>query len=49
MLFIKMCHLMAISYPQWKDVTGLIKQMCFQLEAAQESTWLVSVLHFFLT
>ena len=29
---------MAISNPQWKDVVGLIKQMCSQLEAAQEST-----------
>ena len=30
---------MAISNPQRKEVMGLIKQMCSQLEVAQESTW----------
>ena len=45
--FYKDVSFMAISNPQWKNFMGLIKQMCSQLEAAQDSTWLVSVLHFF--
>ena len=37
--FYKDMSLMTISNPQWKDVMGLITQMCSQLKAAKESTW----------